>query len=392
MNTLRAGSAKDAGLDPKRIELVRRRAGEWVASGKHQCIVLLVARHGVVCLHEAWGKLTPKPDSPPAQPDSIFWVASNSKPVTATAVMMLAEDGLLSLNRPAVYYVPELCGDGIGDVTVRHLLTHTCGFEYDESERLIAARLQASARDAEHRSFTERYLEAGYALAPSQKPGSVMSYFNYNYALLADVVRRVTGEPFWEFARQRIFEPLGMHDSWYRYDDRFADRLARLDPAHPYDVGLVVDAAFERRIFDSFSGAWGLKSTASDYAKFVQMLLNGGRYGDTRLLHPRTVTEMTRNQIPGIGTDFFGEWHPEASWGLGVRVGGDDRWRWSEGSLPPPGSFSHGGAAGTQWWADPAHDLLGVYFSVCLDIDYERREMHMNFDLMQDMVTAAIAD
>lgn len=392
MITLRFGSAGQAGLDPERIELLRQRAAGWVASGSQQCIVLLVARHGVICLHEAWGKLAPRADSPPAKPDSIFWIASNSKPITATAIMMLVEDGLLGLNRPVVNYVPELCGDRIDDVTLRHLLTHTSGFDYDETTEFINSRLETEPLAGDHRPFSERYLEAGYAITPSKKPGSVMTYNNYNYALLADVVRRVSDRPFWEFARERIFERLGMRDSWYRYETRFKDRLAHLDPAYPPDVGIVVDDAFERDIFDSFSGAWGLKSTALDYAKFVQMILNGGVYGDARLLQRRTVHEMTRNQIPGIGTDFFGAWHSEANWGLGIRVLGDDRWNWYDGSLTPTGTLSHGGAAGTQWWADPANDLLGIHFSVCRDVDYERREMHVNIDLVQDMVTAAIAD
>lgn len=217
-----------------------------------------------------------------------------------------------------------------------------------------------------------------------------MSYCNINYALLAEVVRRVSGQSFWDFAQSRIFEPLGMTDSSFRFQERLENRMARLNHNYPPDVGMEIDDAWERVMWDDPNGAWGLLTTVDDYAKFVYMLLNGGVHNGKQFLHPRTVAEMTSNQIPGIGTSWFGTWHPEASWGLGLRVLSDDRWVVFDGSLTPKGVFMHGGAAGTNWWADPSHNLFGIYFSVCTDIDYERRELRMNFDVLQDMVSAAI--
>ena len=143
MYTLRNGSAEEAGLDSAKLQLIRQRAGEWVASGKHQCIVILLARRGVICLHEAWGKLGPAQDASPALPDSIFWMASNTKPVTAAAIMMLAEDGLLTINRRVVDYIPELSGAGTQDLTLRHLLTHTSTWDFQTTAAYIEANRPA---------------------------------------------------------------------------------------------------------------------------------------------------------------------------------------------------------------------------------------------------------
>ncbi len=387
MYALRPGSAEQAGLDGVRLDLIRQRAAEWVASGKHQCIVILLARRGVICLHEAWGKLRPEPDSPPVQTDSIFWMASNTKPFTAAAIMVLAEDGLLTINRRVVDYVPELCGAGTEHLTLRHLLTHTSTWDEDTT----AAHIDARQHDFEGH-LDDRRVRAGLDMALPKVPGTEMAYTNYNYELLTEIIRRASGTSFAAFLSERIFEPLGMRDAFLHARPASAPRMARLDPAHPLNEELAIDAAWTAYVDDNDNGAWGLKATAIDYARFVQMLLNGGVYEGRRVLHARSVAEMTRNQIPGIGTDWFGQWRPEASWGLGIRVMSNERWPMFDGSLTKPGVYMHGGAGGTEWWADPHHDLLGIYCSVCCDIDYARGEPRMNFDLLQDMATAALLD
>jgi CubicO group peptidase (beta-lactamase class C family) len=388
MYVLQPGNPERAGLDAKRVELIRRRAADWVASGKHQCIVILLARRGVICLHEAWGRLGPEPDAPPAQPDSIFWMASNTKPLTATAVLQLAEDGLLTINRRVRDVVPELCGAHTDELTIRHLLTHTSGWTWDGEMAHVDPRL-GTMPSLHH---TERYVRAGFDMPLSRRPGTEMNYSNYNYALLGEIVARVSGRPFWEFLHERVFAPLAMNDSFFRERTDAIPRSARLDPAHPFLENHVIDDRYERLLRDSYNGAYGLKSTAGDYARYVQMLMNVGSYDGARILHPRSVAEMTRNQIPGVGTNWFGQRYPEASWGLGIRVLTGDRWPFFDGSITPLGTFMHGGAGGTEWWADPQHDLLGVYCSVCLDVDYARTEMRLNFDLLQDMATAALLD
>jgi len=388
MYALRPGTAAEAGLDARRLDLIRQRAAEWVASGKHQCIVLLLARRGVICLHEAWGKLRPEADSPPVRPDSIFWMASNTKPMTAAAIMMLAEDGLLTINRRVVDYIPELSGAGTEHLTLRHLLTYTSTWNDEQSN----AHIQANLANQPRGHFDERFLSAGFDMPLSKVPGTEMDYCNYNYTLLGEIVSRVSGMPFAEFLGKRIFEPLDMHDTYFRARPANEHRMVRLDPAHPPNEGQVIDGAWLRYVDDSYNGAWGLKSPPLDYAKFVQMLMNGGSYGGKRLLHVRSVAEMTRNQIPGIGTNWTGQWCPEGSHGLGVRVLSNERWTRFDGSLTQPGLYMHGGSGGTFWWADPHHDLLGMYCSICLEYDYARKEPYVNSDLLQDMTAAAVVD
>ena len=136
---LRAGTAEEAGVLPERIDRVRDLCAGWVKSGHTPSLAVLVARRGVIVLHEAFGCLGPGQDSPPLRLDSIFPVSSVAKPITATAVMTLVEDGLLGLNRPVVDYVPELCGEGTEEILVHHLLTHTSGYN---GQKLLPFELQ----------------------------------------------------------------------------------------------------------------------------------------------------------------------------------------------------------------------------------------------------------
>jgi CubicO group peptidase (beta-lactamase class C family) len=124
---LRMGGPEEAGISSPRIDNVRSLAQEWVSEGIHPSLEILAARKGVVFLHEAYGRLGPEKDAPTLELGSIFPIASISKPITATAVMMLVEQGLLGLNRPVVDYLPEFQGEGKDHVLIRHLLTHTSG-------------------------------------------------------------------------------------------------------------------------------------------------------------------------------------------------------------------------------------------------------------------------
>ncbi len=132
-------------------------------------------------------------------------------------------------------------------------------------------------------------------------------------------------------------------------------------------------------------------STAMDMAIFGQMFLNGGRYGDQRILSRLAVLEMTRNQIPGIGTNWWGIFVPEASWGYGWSVAGDIKWRYFLGSLRSPKTFVHTGAGGTRLFADPVNEILLVYFSVVLEVT-PLEEKKNNADLFENAIYASIKE
>ena len=194
MTKLKRGTPEEAGMLPGQIELIKRRGAEWVEQDNTMALVVLAARHGVVCLHEAWGPLTGKPDAPPARPDSCFPWSSIGKAVTATAAMTLVEAGELGLTRPVQFYIPELSGTGTEEILVQQLLTHTTGYDADEDGAWIAARigdgLDLPECPGNQHEVVHAQLHARYTLPVAKRPGTVMSYAGINYDLLGEIMRR----------------------------------------------------------------------------------------------------------------------------------------------------------------------------------------------------------
>ena len=363
---LRHGVPEEADMSAPRIAQITRLAEGWVRDGIHPALVVLVARRGVIVLHEAYGLQGPGCDSLPLARDAIAPMASLTKPITATAVMQLVEDGLVGLNRPVQDYVPEFAGIGKEQVMVHHLLTHTSGLNEMELDAHVAEKTGIASvllEEATTRPTPKEYLEQCYDGPLSKPPGAEMSYCNMNYALLGEVVCRLRGRPIAQFARERIFGPLGMVDTDYVLPDSRVHRLVGRPPGTPFPFL----SDHQSHIGGSASG--GVTSTALDMATFGQMFLNRGTYGGVRVLSSASVTEMTRNQIPGIGTTFFdGMYYPEASWGYGWGIHGDGKWKYFDGSLHSPSTFNHGGAGGVYLWVDPVYEIVGVYFSVLAHI------------------------
>lgn len=392
------GTPEEAGMDPGRIAQLHERAASWVDGHRMRSGVLLAARRGRIVFHEAYGPLRSDAASPPLETDSVFAINSITKVIIATAAMVLVEDGKLGLNRPVREYLPELCGEGSDDIEVQHLLTHTSGLDEDETWERTGRLFQnydkpLESEDGKAHPFIAEFLDHVWDMKPQFLPGSQMSYSNINFALLAEVARRVCGGSLERFIGERIFAPLGMVDSSITRDEKKADRQVRRGDGVPF--GTVAGKPMAGNEGDWFQSApWGIvgvSTTALDLARFGQMYLERGSLDGNRVLSPASVREMTRNQIPGIKADIFGT-PLEASWGLGWMVQGDFRWRWGSGTLTPKGTFYHTGAGGHLLWIDPVNEIVGVYLSVCLDIDMEIVEPHMPSDLFQNMVTAAPVD
>ncbi len=394
MTKLRTGTPEEAGMHPEQIDLIKQRGAQWVQQDNTMALSLLVARRGVVCLHDAWGPRTAAPDASPAQPDSYWPFASVSKPITATAIMTLVEQGLLGLTRPVQFYIPELRGAGTADIQVQHLLTHTSGFDGDEDTAWTMARL-AEGLDLPECPATQHealhaQLHARYTLGTAKQPGAEMSYAGINYDLLGEIIRRISGMSYAAFVEEHIFRPLGMQRARVGFD-----RSIEPNMVCNFDIKFTPDLPVgdELRALASIpNGSSAVYGTIEDCAAFAQTLLNGGSYGDATILQPATVAQMTRNQIPGVGSDFFGHWHKEASWGYGPGVMGNARWAWYDGTLASNASFNHGGLGGVLFWVDPEIDVVGAYFSYCYDVDPETGAHHWDADLFQNMVTVAVAD
>ena len=358
---LKTGSPQEAGMSEERVRRIVDMAEDWVAQGIHPALVVLVARKGVIFIHEAFGHLTPEPDSPPLELDSIFPLASITKPITATAAMILVEDGLLGLNRPVWWYIPEFAGEGKDMVMVHHLLTHTSGLR-DEDAFAYAEKNKDSVEipppeETQHPAVHE-FLCRRYGTPLWKPPGTEMSYSDNGYRLLGEIVRRVSGRSLGDFARERIFEPLGMNDTYYSVPEAEYPRVVKRAADAP------LPGLNSRESLDTPWADGGVYSTAMDMAIFGQMFLYRGRYGDARILSPASVAEMTRNQIPGIGAWYGAEFFPEACWGFGwkSRAIGNSL-AWGE-TLQSWETFLHGGGGGVFLWVDPVHEIVGAYFSV----------------------------
>jgi len=383
---LRRGIPEDAGMSRSQLEHVGELAQSWVDQGLIQCLVALVARHGRIVFYKGFGRQLPDKGSPPVALDSVFPMASITKIFTTTAVMLLVEEGRVGLNRRVREYIPEFAGEGKDGVLVRHLLTHTSGIGEDGLEAFAKERQGIGMPPAEatlHPLMNE-YMVQRYEGPLWKPPGTEMSYADFNFELAGEIVRRVTGKSLANFARRRIFEPLGMTDTHYcRVDVPQGRRAWRgPDPEDPWLEAIEVEP-----IVQASGRSW---ASAMDMAIFCQMFLNRGAYGDVRILSPASVAEMTRNQIPGIGSTFLNETFPEASWGLGWSIHGDKTGLC--GTLYSPQAFEHWGAGGSYVWADPVYELVGIYLAIAPSPHTDVGRAQWRNGAFTDAVTAAVVE
>ena len=283
-------------------------------------------------------------NSKPMRPDTIFWIASMTKPITATAVLMLQDEGKLSVDDPVEKYLPEFKGLKTADgkpaqLTIRHLLTHTSGM--GEVPREVAGGITKLAGLISHHVAKPLAFE----------PGTKWVYCQSGINTAARIVEVVSGASFEDFVEQRLFRPLEMKDTTFYLAEQQLPRLATsyrrtesggLEPTQ--NVILYGKSPTSRDRFPAANG--GLFSTAPDYARFCQMILSGGEQGGTRYVKPESIKLMTTIQTGGLTTGFT----PGNGWGLGWCV-----IREPQGltNMLSPGSFGHGGAYGTQAWIDP---------------------------------------
>ena len=388
---LQRGTPESVGMSAQRLRHVADLAEGWVAQGIHPGLVVLAARRGKIVLHEAFGRLTSAADSPSMPLDAIFPLTSLTKPVTATAAMILLEEGLLGPNRPVSFYLPEFVGEGKENVMVHHLLTHTSGLTEEAVDAQVEKKKEASVEvppldETEHAGIHTR-LWLGYDTPLAYSPGAEQRYCNFGFELLGEIVRRVSGKRFADFARERLFAPLGMNDSSYGLPEAVCHRVVK----RPAEAPL---AWIDNREFQATPWAYcGAFSTAPDMAVLGQMYLNGGSYGEARVLSPVTIAEMTRNQIPGIPARFVDEVFPEAATGFSWFVRENKKVVAYGETLQSSRTFCHGGAGGVFFWVDPAYEIFGCYFSVGLGpitvTDFYR---YSRADLFINAVTAAVVD
>jgi CubicO group peptidase (beta-lactamase class C family) len=397
---LRHGTPKEAGMLPERVSYVRDLCARWVKEGHTPTLGVCVARRGVIVLHEAFGVLGPGPDSPPLERTALFPVASVTKPITATLVMQLVEDGLLGLNRPAKAYLPEISGEGTEDILVHHLLTHTSGYPSNLDPRWLEhlrKKLQTGftpppCPEGLH-PWTHKWLSRFWDAPRVARVGEVMMYTPvHNYELLGEIVRRLSGTGLEQRARERVFDPLGMRDSYYVVPASESRRVVQRAPGTTLaEPTAGMPGLGSPELQEIPSGGAGLFTTPLDMTIFCQAILNRGRYGDARIVSPAAVAAMTRNQIPGLRARFVNDEVAHGSWGYGFAVASPTKWKYYDGSLAPLGTLSHTGGGGAAFWIDLEHELVGAYFEVTTRLSANLEQL-WNFDLFQNAITAAVDD
>jgi CubicO group peptidase (beta-lactamase class C family) len=397
---LRLGSPAEVGMLPERVARARDLCAHWVESGHTPTLGVCVARRGVIVLHEAFGILGPGRDSAPLDRRALFAGASVTKPITATLVMQLVEDGVLGLNRPAREYLPELSGEGIDDVLVHHLLTHTSGYPFHTDDPWVthwAKKLKDGFTippcPAGLHPIVHQWLSLSWDMTRISQAGEVMIYSTHNYELLGEIVRRLSGRSLEQTARERIFGPLGMNDSYYEVPASESPRVVQRAPGLPladYESPLMPGIGSRQFQEMPYAGA-GLFTTPLDMTIFGQAMLDRGSYGEARILSAASVAAMTRDQIPGLRARLVGKEVARASCGYGFLVVSPTKWKYFDGSLQPLGTFGHPGGGGQMFWVDPENELVGVYFEVATRMTPDW-EFLWNFDLFQNAITAAVDD
>jgi CubicO group peptidase (beta-lactamase class C family) len=370
------------GLSSERLRRLSAVMKRYVDEGKVAGVVTLVARGGRVAHLEAVGQADREANAP-MRPDTIFRIASMSKAVTSVAAMMLVEEGRLGLADPVSRYIPSfkkttvfmappagaVAGSPLSvvpakrEITIRDLLTHTSGisYGYGPPEAMYKGANVYSWYFADKAEPVSAAVDRLAALPFEAQPGEKYVY-GFSTDVLGVVVEKASGLTLDEFFRTRIFTPLGMHDTHFYLPPAQKGRLAAVYAAKEGGLERAPDpgtgqGAYVEGPRQAFSGGAGLLSTARDFARFLQALLNGGELDGVRILGPKTVELMTSNHVGTLQNE------GRTGFGLGFEVvehlGRAGRY----GSV---GEFGWGGAYYTSYWADPQEDLVAVFMSQLL--------------------------
>jgi CubicO group peptidase (beta-lactamase class C family) len=373
-------SPQSVGLNPERLNEISHVVQSSVDRGEIAGAVTLVARHGQVVWLNATGDQD-RESHKPMRTDSIFRICSMTKPIVSLAVMMLYEEGRFQLDDPISKFIPEFKDEKVlvtpkegkaytipasKPITIRNLLTHTSGLTYNWDPVLGSYYKDANIAtglmpyDGTIADNVKQLARLPLLFNPGEK---------WNYGLSVDVlgylIEIVSGKPLDQFLKERIFEPLGMHDTFFYVPEDKQDRLAT---AYTWYEGKGLQRFPETPITEGsfsysadypihgpkklFAGGAGLCSTAADYARFCQLMLSKGRCGDKQLISRKSVELMTHDQL---GPNF-----PEQSFGLGFGIDGVKTPLHGLGS---PGQYQWGGFYYTAFTIDPVEDMITVFMA-----------------------------
>ena len=368
---------EDAGFSTERLERIDQYLNDLVAEKAIPGAVALIMRDGNMIYHKAFG-FADVERKIPMEKNHIFRIASQSKAIASVATLMLWEEGKFLLDDPVSKYIPEFKNPQVlktfnaadstytsepagKEITIRHLLTHTSGIDYAaigsaEMKAIYAKAGIPSGIGNDQDVLGEKMRKLG-TLPLKHAPGEKYTY-GLNMDVLGYLVEIWSGMSFDEFLRKRMFDPMGMDDTWFYLPDSHKNRLV---PLYADEKGKVVK--MEKQAYDGvnpdypnlagkyFSGGAGLSSTTEDYGKFLQMVLNNGKLNENRIISRKTKELMLTNQIKIAGASPYGL-------AFGLETSEND-WR----TVLSEGSFFWGGAFNTHYWADPMEGLVGIIFT-----------------------------
>ena len=337
---LKIGNVLDVGMSQNALSRAEAILQSEISNRRINAASLLVARNQTIVHSKGYGQLTPNSDSDPVRPDSVFLLASITKPVTACALMLLVDQGRVSLNDPVSLYLPEFQGGERDKVRVRYLLSHISGMPDMLPENTELRRAHAPLSE-----FVRRAMQTPLLYSPNTD----FSYQSKGILLASEIVERLSGKRLRDFEEEEIFQPLGMINT--------ALGLGRFKIPETVWCGTSMEETEDQQRFGPNSPYWrdlgnpwgGIHSTAPDLAILLQTMLNGGGYGGTRVFSPAAVKAMTTDQNGTLN----------APWGLGWGLARSKAWSFF-GELVSPATFGHTGATGTVAWADPEQELLCV--------------------------------
>ena len=381
----KASQPEDVGFSSERLKRVTSAFQTDVDKGTIPGAVVLIARNGKVAYLEAIG-FQDREKKVPMSTDAIFQIASMTKPFTSVAIMMLVEEGKILLSDPASVYLPEFKTLQVGvekinaatgnpelslepaqrQMTIQDLLRHTSGLTYSFLGKSLVKEAYSEAKVFDPNQTLAEFVTKLSKLPLAHQPGTTWDY-SMSTDVLGRIVEVVSGVPFDQFIADRIVKPLGLSDTGFFVAEEKAGRVARpqVDPA----TGKPPPIADVTKRPNWMSGGGGMVSTASDYVRFSQMLLNGGELDGARLLSPHTVALMTSDQTPpdiAYSREALQIFEPLGiaptprdgqGFGLGFMV----RTRTGQNMVPgSPGVFYWQGAWGTAFWVDPKEKLIAV--------------------------------
>ncbi len=359
---------ESVGISSERLRRLDTAMKRLVDENQIAGLVTLLERHGKVVNFGSVGRLDAQ-KADPLQKDSIFRIASMTKPVTGVAMMMLYEEGKWRLDDPVSRYIPEFARlkvyvgknedgtpkleDARRSLTMRELMTHTGGLGYVLNANNPVDRMIIDARVLNPRAPLQSMIDGLVKMPLLAQPGTRWSY-SIGVDVQGYLVEKFSGQSFGDFLRTRVFEPLGMKDTAFYVPKEKLPRLAQIHTG----VGptLVADTSRGDPTLVPLgpSGGGGLFSTAMDYARFCDMLLQGGQANGVRLLAPRTVEMMRTNHVNRAALETM---PPGTGWGMDFQVVTDAA---AAGDSVSTGTFSWWGIFGTWFWIDPVEDLAFV--------------------------------